>query len=66
MSWRAKVQWREDLFIRTQCLQQADRDLGNALESRPELGGARVVCLDFSADWPELQIELWVVREDQR
>ena len=34
MSWNAKVHWSEGLFLRPHHLQQADRYLENALESR--------------------------------
>ena len=33
MAWKAKVHWTEELFLRPQRLQQADRYLENALES---------------------------------
>ena len=34
MSWNAKVHWTEGLFLRPHHLQQGDRYLENALESR--------------------------------
>src|ERR1700742_2756035 len=34
MSWNAKVHWTEGLFLRPHHLQQSDRYLENALESR--------------------------------
>jgi predicted component of type VI protein secretion system len=47
--------WTEDLFLRPQRLQQADRDLENALESRAKFSETRAI----RADRPELRIEFW-------
>jgi type VI secretion system protein ImpJ len=32
----------------------------------PEFSEARAICLHFAGNWPELQMELWAVREDRR
>jgi hypothetical protein len=50
MSLKAEVHSAEDLSLRPQRLQRADRDCESVLESRLEPSKAQAICSDFAAD----------------